>query len=324
MTFDAIQIEAASRLHFGLLSFGATDDRRQFGGVGVMVTRPGVRLTARPASKFHSLGPMSDRVESFAKRWSKYTQVDELPACVLRTEFAAPQHAGLGTGTQLGLSVAALLYRFTQQPIPPITRLAESVGRGRRSSVGIYGFDQGGLIFELGKRPHESFGRLAERIELPSQWRVVQCSPRIQPGLSGAEERKAFRALPKVPPRVTKQLVDLVQDQMLPAARAAQIDVFGDSVYHYGVVAGQCFASQQGGRFASPQLERWVQRLRARGVHGVGQSSWGPTLFAIVENGPVGEELVRWFRRDAAADYCDLDASVSSISNCGAQLETMA
>ena len=44
---------------------------------------------------------------------------------------------------------------------------------------------------------------------------------------------------------------------------------------------GACFASAQGGVFASPQASMIVNELRRLGFVGVGQSSWGPTLYGF-------------------------------------------
>src|SRR2546428_14106761 len=46
----AVRVQAPSRLHFGLLAFGAEASPRQFGGVGVMIQQPGNELVVRPAA----------------------------------------------------------------------------------------------------------------------------------------------------------------------------------------------------------------------------------------------------------------------------------
>ena len=48
------RVTAPSRLHFGLLNVpndGSPDTSRRFGGVGLMIDRPGIVVTARPAEK---------------------------------------------------------------------------------------------------------------------------------------------------------------------------------------------------------------------------------------------------------------------------------
>ncbi len=311
-----LRIEAASRLHFGLLSFGH-ENVRQYGGVGVMVASPGLQLEASAADRFEASGPGADRVVEFAQRWAAYYELPTPPACHLCITRLAPQHVGLGTGTQLGLSVATLLGRLTGRDVPAPAELAASVARGRRSAVGTYGFYHGGLIYERGKRPEEAIGELASRVALPESWRVLQICPLDRAGLSGESERKAFGQLPAVPRDVTQRLRKWVEEDLLPAARQGDLDAFGEAVYQYGVQAGCCFAAEQGGVFVSSQLADWSAALRRRGILGVGQSSWGPTLFAFLPDVETASETVAWFRRDLETLH-RVQLSVSRIAARGA------
>ena len=144
--------------------------------------------------------------------------------------------------------------------------------------------------------------------------------PQRELGLWGEAENKAFARLPAVPSRVTDQLLDLVRQSMLPAARAGQLDEFGESVYRYGIQAGLCFAKQQGGPFANRLLQDWVAAIRRRGISGVGQSSWGPTLFAFLPNEPAAEEFVAWCRSELLRSPEAAVVTISSIANHGARL----
>ncbi len=54
-------IQAPSRLHFGLLGWGPSAPR-QFGGVGLMIEKPGLELVAEPASEWSFDGPLAERV----------------------------------------------------------------------------------------------------------------------------------------------------------------------------------------------------------------------------------------------------------------------
>ena len=50
-----VEVVTPSRLHFGMFSFGR-DEARQYGGVGMMIVRPGVRLRFSPAGVFRVNG----------------------------------------------------------------------------------------------------------------------------------------------------------------------------------------------------------------------------------------------------------------------------
>ena len=46
-------------------------------------------------------------------------------------------------------------------------------------------------------------------------------------------------------------------------------------------LAGRVFAAEQGGVYSSPRVAALIARVRGLGVPAVGQSSWGPTVFAL-------------------------------------------
>src|SRR5262249_44790652 len=142
---------------------------------------------------------------------------DEGPPQRLVVEQAAPEHAGLGTGTQLGLAVAGLLAASWGLDLSA-AELARRVGRGLRSALGGYGFEQGGFLVEPGKRSDEGLSPLAARVAFPEAWRLVLALPRQAPGLHGPDEQEAFRRLAESgAPLPTDALCRLVLLGMLPA-----------------------------------------------------------------------------------------------------------
>ena len=63
------------------------------------------------------------------------------------------------------------------------------------------------------------------------------------------------------------------------------------SVYRYGRAAGLCFAAVQGGPYNGPHVTQLVDEIQSLGYTGVGQSSWGPTVFCVVEDQTAAERL---------------------------------
>jgi beta-RFAP synthase len=163
----------------------------------------------------------------------------------------------------------------------------------------------------------ESLGELTARVALPEEWRFVLIRGCEAQGLAGERESDAFASLPAVPNAVTAELRRIANEDMLPAVVAGDCDAFGEAVFRFGQLAGECFSVAQGGTFASPIAARLIAAMRDRGVRGVGQSSWGPTVFAITPDAAAAESLVEWLNRDAAPDAI---ITVSSPNNCGAQI----
>jgi beta-RFAP synthase len=312
-----VQITAPSRLHFGLWSLG-DGQRRQFGGVGAMIDRPPLKLTITDAPLLQANGQDSDRAIRFARRWAEYHH-RATPPCRIEIDSVIPPHAGLGSGTQLALAIAAGLSGFCDLPAQSPQELALSVGRGLRSAVGTYGFAFGGLIAEQGKLPDESISPLDCRLDLPEDWRFVLVRPQGLIGLAGDDETYAFGELPTVPQDVSDRLVAIARERLIPSAAAANFNQFAESLYEYGRLSGECFAARQGGPFNGPLLTAIVQQIRNMGHSGVGQSSWGPTIFVLTPSPQAAECLVDDLR--SRRNGSTLDLLIAPPNNCGAQIE---
>lgn len=311
-----VHVAAPSRLHFGLWSLGGAG--RQFGGVGVMVERPGLRLEFASATQFAARGALGARTATFARRWAEFHQLS-LPACEIVVCAAPPEHVGLGTGTQLALAVAAGLNAWCGLPAQSPLELAISVGRGQRSAVGTYGFAHGGLIVEQGKVAGELVSPLDCRIDMPPNWRFVLVRPVELTGLSGDDETQAIATLAEIPDTVHSQLVAEAREHLVPAAATGDFADFAASLYRYGNLSGQCFAGRQGGPYNGPVLTALVERIRELGYTGVGQSSWGPTLFVVTPSPAVAEELTR--RLAAEGAWGALETIISPPCNAGARID---
>ena len=90
--------------------------------------------------------------------------------------------------------------------------------------------------------------------------------------------------------------------------------------YHiYGYRAGECFALAQGGPFASPEIAKLVNAVRDLGYTGVGQSSWGPTVFVVTSDERSASSLVS--RLQQHDDYQHYDFTIAPANNTGAAIQ---
>jgi beta-ribofuranosylaminobenzene 5'-phosphate synthase len=332
MSRHVVRVRAASRLHFGLLSLGGATER-QFGGVGVMVDAPGLTLALGPAERLSATGPLAERAMHFARQFAAAGEPAGKagePACQIEIESAPPEHVGLGTGTQLGLAVAAGVSALAAAKggtargsfavsEGDAVRWARQVGRGERSAIGTHGFARGGLLVEGGKRAAGAVSALISRLELPDAWRFVLLVDRDRQGLSGASERRAFADLPPTPAEFTASLCREVLVDLLPAAAEGDFDAFAESLYRFGHEAGLLFAQRQGGAYAAGLQTELVAWLRGRGVRGVGQSSWGPTIFALARDADQAAGLAADVGRQFSASR--LSAIIAAPANRGATFE---
>jgi beta-RFAP synthase len=312
----SVYVHAPCRLHFGLFSFGH-GDRPQFGGVGAMIDPPAVDVTISPATKFTARSTHQKRVEEFVDLMVANWTLGRRPNCQVTVE-APRDHTGLGVGTQLGLSVAAGLRHFLGFPPMDSADLALAVGRGTRSLVGTFGFQCGALIIDYGRPPDSCWGMML-REELPNAWRFVLICPRERQGLAGQPEADAFASLPPVPIATTERLIEIANNEIGSAVAWKNCSDFGEALYRYGRLAGECFAPVQGGPYASPEIEQRVELIRSWGIPGVGQSSWGPTVYAVVANDDGATRLASQLREHPSTADCEI--IIARPSNTGATIE---
>ena len=284
-------IRTPSRLHLGLMALGDPGSSgvgaRAFGGAGLMVTAPGVELSAHPASRPKVAGEAPVRVLDRTERLLRRLTLREgrpigLP---LRIELhrCAPEHSGLGVGTQLSLAVAKAVAHFENEE-PTSIDLADRTGRGRRSAIGIHGFDRGGFLVDGGKAPKSNVAPLVARMDFPDDWPILLALPRLPDGLHGAVERQTLSGLPAMPLSVTEKLARLLVTGMLPALAETDYAAFAPALHEYNRRVGECFLrAQDGGAYSHPLSTRIVEAIRQWGVPAVGQSSWGPTLFVVTD-----------------------------------------
>jgi beta-RFAP synthase len=170
--------------------------------------------------------------------------------------------------------------------------LARAVGRARRSAIGTWTFDGGGLVVEGGRHPdRDECGPLIARLPFPADWRCVLAVPAADTGISGASEEAAFATLPPPTEQEVERVAHLVLMVMLPAVADADLTSFGHALTRIQEITGCWFASVQGGPYARGVSEEVVRLMSERGVPGVGQSSWGPSIYGIVRGEAEGRAL---------------------------------
>lgn len=296
------RVTAPSRLHFGLFHVPGDGDAaaRAFGGVGLMIDRPGVVVSARPAGSWQFEGPLASRAQVFAHRYMAGQEATTRPLSVL-VERCPDEHTGLGVGTQLGLAVGKAIAIESGGPELTAVELAGRVGRGERSAVGVHGFDGGGLVVEPGKLGVEAVSPLLVRVRLPEEWRVAVLVPAGAERWHGSRERRAFAAAGKVPrpAGLTEALCRIALLDLLPAAVAGDLIGFGAAVHEFNRRAGEPFAVEQGGAYAGPEVAGLIDAIRRMGFKGVGQSSWGPAVFAVMGSAAEAGWLVKQFEGTA-------------------------
>ena len=277
---EAVFVEAPVRLHFGVLDLrGALG--RWFGGIGAAAPAPTLLVSAVGAETLEVEGADAERAAVFAQQVRQHYRLAR--GARVRVHRALPTHVGLGSGTQLALAVARAVTELHGVEADP-QELARVVGRAQRSAIGTWTFAGGGLVVEGGRKVGQGDpAPLLARLPFPPSWRCVVAVPDAPAGVSGAAEAQAMAQLPSPPEGDVERVAYLVLMGLLPALVEGDVATFGSSLSEIQERTGEWWAPAQGGTFAPGPAADLVRCMREWGIPGVGQSSWGPAVYGILE-----------------------------------------
>lgn len=307
-----VTVIAQARLHFGFTNL-TPELGNVYGSVGVGLDKPYTRITVEPADDFSVRGPRAEQVGGYADRLARHYGVKWRAR--LNVEEIVDRHSGLGSGTQTALATAAALLRLHGLDCD-IREAAGAMDRGLRSGVGVAAFESGGFILDGGHRDLErpevlTPSSVLVRHDFPEDWRFVLFLPSVGPGLSGKSEKAVFRDLGDTR-AVSDAICRTVLLNMLPALVDRDVEAFGRALTEVDVQTGRFFQAAQGGTYREKLAADAVRELLAAGAYGVGQSSWGPCLYGLVD-ARTEDEVVR-----AARDFLDRHGLEGKVVRTGA------
>lgn len=302
----SVRIRTPARLHFGLFADGRGE--RKFGGVGMAIDKPGFDLEVQFDERDNIYSWMDPSLKPrIEKLLARFRERFDLPPVRVDVDEFIPPHVGLGSGTQLALAIGHCISQLARAFVTH-DQLALHLGRGKRSGIGCHGFYYGGLIIDAGKSKDDEIAPIVVRTWIPEEWRIVLIQPALEPGIHGSVEIEAFQEKIVIPPKTTDRLSKIALDELAPAVDARDFKTFSEAVYLINRFSGECFAPVQGGVYAHPRLEEIVADSRQLGCLGVGQSSWGPTLFAFQRD----EDDAKDFIDELSAIHPDLDFLIAT------------
>lgn len=317
-----VTVKAHARLHFGFIDPDGSSGR-QFGSIGLAIDEPSIMLEATPAHRLSVAGQERGRVLALARQFLRHYNIRQGVHISVKTTI--PAHTGLGSGTQLALSVASVLARLFSIDAD-VRKLAGVMGRGGRSGIGIAAFERGGFIVDAGRRintPNSSSGPATlpptiARYPFPKDWIFVVAIPRSGRGLAGVQEVRAFHRIAGRPADAGR-LSRILLMQMLPSVLERDPVVFGESLTMIQRIVGHWFQPVQGGTFATTQGAALVKALSRAGALGVGQSSWGPAVYGLAKDREMAASIMEKMRGVVPAEV-DADLFPAKAFNRGAEI----
>ena len=287
-----VKVKTPSRLHLGIIDVNG-ELGRMFGSIGLAIRKPNVIVQISESTNMFVEGDERERVKQTARKILTHFRIKK--TCQIKVLQTIPPHVGLGSGTQLELAIAlglAKLFNFNAS----ISQLSQIIGRGNVSGIGTTSFEMGGFIVDGGKSLNEkrqnSVPPIIARHEFPEDWFMVIALPGIKKGISGKTEGRAFEKLPSSPAELVGKMCRLLLMKMMPALLEHDISGFGSAMTDLQIMTGESFSDVQGGKFAGGPVSETIKFLLDEGANGAGQSSWGPTVYGLVDGKTEAENLL--------------------------------
>jgi len=315
------RVSVGGRLHFGFQNLSLAKNRL-YGGVGVAIDRPRLVVAAERAD---GVTCDDDAATPYVERAVAHL---DLPGAAVSVDRDLPRHVGLGSGTQLALASLVAIAGAYDRDVDPREH-APALDRAGRSGIGVAVFERGGFVVD-GGHPTELFTTappetgewtvppVVARHELPGEWRFVLAVPDAPTGESGETEDESMRSVvERADPGIAEEIAGLVTQELLPAAATGDRSAFGHAVARLGRLNGAWYADEQGGVYRPPAGELVESLSEDPAVAGAGQSSWGPTVYALTA-ADYEESVAQTAREALAAADCDGEVLVTKPHNAGA------
>jgi beta-ribofuranosylaminobenzene 5'-phosphate synthase len=124
-------------------------------------------------------------------------------------------------------------------------------------------------------------------------------------------------------PSVADDIAGVLARRLLPAAAEGRLDEFGSAVTEIGRLNGAWYADEQGGVFRPPVGTVVAELENCSAITGIGQSSWGPTVYGVTDTGRVVQARAA---AEAALDVAEVggEVLVSRPAQDGVRIEAEA
>ena len=280
-----VKIITPSRLHFSLLDLNGALGRID-GGFGLAIAKPNFQIIAERATRIDVAASVyRERAVAVLQRLQ---HTYPFPGIKLTFESEIPMHCGFGSGTQLALGIAQAVNMLYQLELN-VRELAQVVGRGGTSGIGVAAFDTGGFIVDGGHRypeqkasflPSSAVGDIPPPPillrysfpELPLLIVMPNCSR-----IYGDAEVELFRTLCPQPEWVAQKLSHILLLQILPSLIEEDMNNLGEALNAIQTFGWKRVEIDAQG----PELQLTLDYLQESGAFGAGVSSWGPAICVI-------------------------------------------
>lgn len=294
-----VTVEAHARLHITLLDMNGSLGRVD-GGVGAIISNPVVRVSAEQSDT----EKIDEEARVFAERFfSVFGRTKVKIEVVERYE----PHVGLGSTTQLALSVAKALSELCSLKVS-VHELARIMKRGGTSGIGVAGFEGGGSFIvdgghKFGKDGKTTFSssdysqvepaQAILKASFPPDLRFVVAKPLHAKKIHSELELELFQRFCPIPEWEVEKLCRIVLVKMIPSVIEGDIEGFGEAVNMVQDIAFKKREIESQGEAVKSLMQLGLKL----GASGAGMSSFGPSVYFVLSS----EKKATRFKEDLLA-----------------------
>ncbi len=285
---NTVKVSAPAHLHTG--NFDMTGDLgRLYGTVGFAVDR----CLEIEVTKTDEVKANDDAAYLFTKR---FAETFDLAGAEVKVKKAIPKFVGMGYHTTLALSIGSAMAKLYGLKLTA-EEIALAMKRGAITSLGVHAFKVGGFIVEGGFRIKEREKMIPPLIfhqDIPSNWHFVIAianEPQEKIVKMRENEDHILRNLKLMPKETSDMLSRIVLVKIIPSIVENDLKSFGEGLTAFNSELGKFWNEYQCGRtYCHPVVEEAIKIMLRRSTCAC-QTSWGPTIYGIVDRLSEAETL---------------------------------
>ena len=335
----SVIVTSPSRLHIALIDMNGELGRVD-GGIGVALKEPFLKIEVSAVDKETEQRANTEEIVTILERLKERTQPTLRGNYRVKILKELPSHVGLGSRTQLSLSVAKAISVLENRNYHALD-LAKLVGRGGTSGIGTAAFENGGFILDGGHLFRLASGDSAKEHEnevpktsflpssaamfppppvlfqqpLPEDWFFVVAIPEVKRGAHGLEEISIFKRYCPVEREEVAKICRIVLMRILPSVLENDIHTFAESL---------TMLQRIGFKRIETELQHDIikELFRFFDAHalGYGMSSFGPATYAIVKGENRAKTLADSTREFFTERHVHALVSYSNANNDGSEV----
>ena len=300
-TFKQLKIESNSRLHLGFISLN-TSSPYTYGGVGVSISGQPTIINIKKSKKFESNLPrnITNSILNFLRSKKLHTMIK------IDCMHCPENHIGLGSGTQLMLSVEELITKFYK-----LDMNSNIFNRKFRSGIGVNSYKKGGFIIDAPKN-NLSQSEIIFQTKFPLEWKAILLFDNKKKGLHGKSEKNFFASTSSH--ELRKKLSDITLNELIPSVIYKDFRIFAKSLTKFQKLNAMFYSKVQKSVYLSNDINKIINQISKRFIVGCGQSSWGPTSYMFVDSKNDLNEILPILDK-AISMYNNLSYEVVSAKN---------